>query len=370
MFFKSIFRCLWSRYGWAWPGQLLLVLGIGFGGVAPVFAQDLDDVVEWIGSLELEEPEGVFTVKPYVRIDPQGGFIVTDFKEGQVRLYTRSGKLKTYFGEKGTQAPGALSGPAEALRLPTGEILVPDIITGNLVLFDEQGRFLRQYTRIVVSGTVRVLALPDGDVLLIGSKVMAPGAHPLLHRFDPKTGTIRHSFFPHPIPLGSYKNYLFSVGQIVEADVRDNTIVATFSILNKLYFFDLDGNLKREVELPLSHFRKLRKPDREIASRDIFAEELKKHSAVSDLFWIDDRIIVLSYFDAIDPEVGASRWNLAAVTPEGKVLFEVTDTPRLFAVDPETRELFFSHPEHETENYWIVGRLRDQVVQAATGQGR
>ncbi len=64
------------------------------------------------------------------------------------------------------------------------------------------------------------------------------------------------------------------------------------------------------------------------------------------------------------------RWNLAAVTPNGEVLFEITDTPQLFAVDPETGELFFSHPDHDFENHWIVGRLKPEVVQQANGFAR
>ncbi|WP_456428658.1 hypothetical protein [Rhodocaloribacter sp.] len=359
-----------SYFRFSTSGILLLAFGICIGAVGSVSAQEITDVIEWTDSLNLEEPDGIFTVSPEVRIDPRGGFIVTDFKESQVRLYTRSGKLKTYFGEKGTQAPGALRGPVAALRLSSGRILVPELLNGNLSLFGEDGTFLKRHIRVVAGGTNRVQDLPGEDVLLIGTEKLIPGSHPLLHRFHPETGNIRRSFFPHPIPLGSYENYLFTVGKIATADVRDDTIVAAFALLNRLYFFDLDGNLKREVELPLSHFRKMEKPDREVDSREIVAREAKEHSRAQNVFWLDDRIILFQYYDSTDLFRGGIRWKLAAVTPEGEVLFDIADTPQLFTVDPKTQELFFSHPDHDFENYWIVGRLRSQVVQAANGTGR
>ncbi len=54
--------------------------------------------------------------------------------------------------------------------------------------------------------------------------------------------------------------------------------------------------------------------------------------------------------------------RMAAVTTEGEVLFEVEDTPRLLAVDPETGELFFAHPDHDFESHWRVGQINEQLL--------
>lgn len=346
--------------------MVLLLLGRGM-----TFAQELTDVIEWTGSLELEEPDGLYTVSPEVSIDPYGGFIVSDFDESQVRLYARTGELTASFGEKGTQAPSALHGPDAALRLPTGQILVPELLSGNLSLFGEDGRFLKRYTRILSGGTNQVRDLPGEDVLLVGARDLAPGSHPLLHRFDPETGEVKQSFFPHPIPLGSYGNYLFTVGNIACADVRGETIVAAFALLNRLYFFNLEGDLTQHIEVPLTHFRVMEKPGRALTSREAVAEEMRGHSKVVGVFWLDDRVILVQYFDSLDAFTGELRWNLSAVTPEGDVLFDVSDTPQLFAVDPETQELFFSHPDHETENVWAVGRLKIRCCTLHTnGEGK
>lgn len=345
--------------------SILFALIICIVAAPPVSAQELTEIITWTDSLSLGEPDGIYTVSPKVSLDSNGGFIVTDFKESQVRLYTRTGKLKTYFGRKGTQAPGALNGPGAALRLPSGQILVPELLDGDLSLFDEEGTFLKRHNRIVAGGTNRVKDLPGEDVLLVGAENAVPGSHPLLHRFNPITGTIKRSFFPHPIPLGSYENYLFTVGNIAGADVRGDTIVAAFALLNKLYFFDLSGNLKREIELPLTHFRRIEKPHREARSREELAEQEKKLSKVRNVFWLDDQVILFEYYDSIDMFAGKMRYNLAAVTPEGDVLFDLPDTPKLFAVDSEARKLFFQHPDHDFPNHWIVGQLNSSVLQAA-----
>ncbi len=86
---------------------------------------------------------------------------------------------------------------------------------------------------------------------------------------------------------------------------------------------------------------------------------------MNDIFWLSEKVILIQYTDSIDLQRRAVRWNLAAVTPQGKLLFDLRDTPRLFAVDGQHGEMFFSHPDYETENYWIVGRLKPEVLRAA-----
>ena len=54
--------------------------------------------------------------------------------------------------------------------------------------------------------------------------------------------------------------------------------------------------------------------------------------------------------------------QMATVTTGGEVLFEVEDTPRLLAVDPETGAPFFAHPNHDFESHWWVGQISDEVL--------
>lgn len=346
---------------------LFLLIVLLFPLIArPAFAQKLSDVVVWTDSLQLEEPKGVYTVAPEVRID-SSEIIVTDLKESEVRIYTHSGKFKTAFGKKGNQAPGALNGPTAALRLSSGQFLVPDMLNGNISLFDEEGNFIERHQRVVVRGNL-VHNLSGDNVLLIGLRKSNPGSHPLLHHFSPITGKIEKSFFPHPAPIGSYGNYLTTIGRIAIADVRGEIIAAAFSIFDTLYFYNSDGTLRQKLDLQLSHFQKLEKPDREISSRERYEKKLTTHSRMTGVFWINDQTLLLQYRQTTDLEPLTVRSYLAAVTRDGNVLFEISEVPELLAVDPENQKLYFDDPDHDAPNHWIVGRLKDNISKSRTGR--
>lgn len=326
--------------------------------VSVVAAQEIGDVVTWTDSLTLDEPDGVYTVKPRVRLDPNGGFIVTDFDEAEVRFYSTDGTLTSRFGTPGNQGPTALSGPAAAVSLPSGKIVVPEVLNGNVSVFTREGSLVEEYRTVVSLGTNRLRTFPDGGVLLMGSKTSSPGAHPLLHRFDPESGTITKSFSPHPVPLGAYGGYLYGIGDIVSADLRGDEIVAAFGLKPTLYFFSNEGTKRREVEFSLSHFERVPKIAGDVRSRQEFTEITESHSQITDVFWLSDSVILLQYYDSVDFRVGRVQWNLAGVTPSGTVLFDIDNTPKLFAVDPDTGDLFFHHPNSDFPNRWAVGHLK------------
>ncbi|MDQ7041413.1 MAG: hypothetical protein Q9M35_10790 [Rhodothermus sp.] len=324
--------------------------------------QSIENVIIWIDSLKLEETEETFTGIIEVSLDPEGGFLVADVQEHQVRLYTREGKLRLYFGGPG-EAPGRLRNPRAPVRLLSGRILVPEF-DGHLSLFDPRGKFIKRYTRVIAPGTYALRDVPGPEVLLIGMRKAQRGSQPLLHFFNPEKGKITKSFFPHPISPAQYGGVIYSLSNSVDADVLGNRIVATFLLLNRLYFFDLKGRFIEEIEVPLRHFRRTI-PEKPIASLEAFTKFLESHSFLARVFWLNRKIILILYQDLLDVQRRKDRWSLAGVTPKGRVLFEVTDIPRLLAVDPRTGTLFFTHPDSETENYWLVGRLKPHVLRAA-----
>jgi len=328
-------------------------------------AQDISDVIEWIEEITLEEKDNFWIINPYVSIDPEGGFLVAD--RDRVCAYTRSGKIKVCFGESGAPgAPGTLQSPDEPVRVSSGHILVPEVTTGNVSVFDSEGNFVKRYPRIT-QGPVFLRNLPlENKVLVIGLVEVSRGTRPrLLHVFEIEQGRIVQSFFAAPVVLGDYGGLLYTIAPLAVADVRDQTIVAAFALFDELYFFDIQGNFKKKITLSLPHFRKVKQPEKEIESREEWFEFLKTFSTMNDIFWLSEKVILIQYTDSIDLQRRAVRWNLAAVTPQGKLLFDLRDTPRLFAVDGRHGEMFFSHPDYETENYWIVGRLKPEVLRAA-----
>lgn len=332
---------------------LLLLLGVS----RPCFtvAQHLEEVIQWTDSLRLEEPPGIFTVSPHVTFDTNRDFIVTDYSEAQVRLYDRSGRLRLHFGSKG-EGPGEFKNPMGTIRLLTGQLFVFEF-SGTLSLFDERGTFIKRFPRVLPK-ILGIHNLPQGGVLVEGPLRPSLGASPLLHRINPDTGQIEHSFFPHPIPIGTYGNILNGLGEIITADVQGDQIVAAFAPMNRLYIFNLDGTLDREIEIPFQHFRTIHSPGKkELSSKEIF-DALQGFSTIHKVFWLNDGSFLIQYRDVLDWRTGDMRWNLAHVSNRGTLLFDIPNTPQLFTVDKKTSDMFFSHPASLSEEHWIVGNTR------------
>jgi hypothetical protein len=338
-------------------------------------AQDaLSDVIAWTDSLALEErldaPDGVYTVWPVASIDSHGGFIVVDRRERQVRLYDREGNLNDYFGRRG-QGPGEFNTPTTALRLSSGHVLVPDIHGGTISRFDEDGNFVEKTPRLF-RRIYQIHRLPNDDEILVAGlqaqgedQRRQPGSFPLLHRFNLESEEIVRSFFPHPIPLGSYGNILFGIGHMASADVFGNQIVVAFAPQGKLYFFDVSGAPTGSVDIPLEHFRALE--DLDVGSGTLSSSEIwdysTMHSEINKVQWLREDVILVKYWDLIEREPWTTQNNVAAVTPEGTLLFDIADTPRFLTADRNTQELFFSDPDYEVENRWKVGRLIESVFE-------
>ena len=333
-------------------------------------AQDLSDAIEWTGTIELEEQMegegGVYTMWPVPRIDPEGGFLVIDAPEHQARLYDESGRLKHYFGRAG-QGPGEFQRPVSALRESSGNILVADA-QGTVQRFDPTGTFLERTERIL-NGIYQLHSLSGESALLaVGTQEgLVPGQHPLLHRVDMTSERVVESFFPHPIALGSHENVLFGLGDPAAADVYEGQIVAAFAPVDRLYFFDLEGTEVDSLSLPSEHFRRIEKPDFEDPSdRRRHTQYIEEHSTtfsrIDSVFWLNEDILLVSYFDLLERDPWTVKYNVMAVARSGELLFDVADAPRLLTVNPDTQELIFSDPDYEVENRWRVGQIRNAVL--------
>lgn len=339
---------------------------IFFLGSGILYAQDTDEpqrAFEWEHTIEIEETEDAFVVNPKIRVDGDR-LIVAD--ESQIRIYDLDGTLLMQMGEPGGEAPGALRFPAPAIQLSSGSYVVPDALTGNLSLFDQDGTFLDRHTRVVApAGTHEVALLPGtDDVLMVGAaQVEGGGASPLLHRFNVEDGEVKQSFFPHPIPLGEYGGLLFTLGEISNVDIRNDRIAATFRVLPSLFIYDIDGELVERLDFPLQTFRNP-KPD-QLSSREEWFGFMLEHSFVTDVFWLTDDVLLLQFNDLEEfgEDGSVTNWRLAAVNLDGDVLFEWIDTPRLFGIHPETRKMYFQDPDAEVPNRLKVGQFSESVLQ-------
>lgn len=333
-------------------------------GENAIHAQDTDEsqrAFEWERTIEIEETDDAFVVNPEIRVG-KDQLIVAD--ESQIRIYDLDGSLLMQMGEPGDQAPGALQMPMPAVQLSSGTYAVPDALTGNLSLFEEDGTFIDRHTRVVApAGTHEVVLLPGtDDVLMVGADQVVRGeASPLLHQFNPEDGEVKQSFFPHPIPLGEYGDLLFSLGKIANVDIRNDRIAATFRVLPSLFIFDLNGEPIERLDYPLRSFRN---PDPDqLSSREEWSGFMLEHSFVSNVFWLNDDVLLLQYkdFEEFGEDGSVTNWRLAAVNLDGDVLFEWIDTPRLFGIHPETRKMYFQDPDAEVPNRLKVGQFSEHV---------
>lgn len=337
-------------------------------------AQELTDVIHWTDEITLEENEEVFTDRLNVRVEPDR-FLISDRGEDQVREYTRDGELLNYFGEDDPQAPGGLQFPSAPLRMNNDTILVPSTGNGSLSIVDQNGNLLERRSRVAGGLTFSVEPLSrNGQVLFVGHNGEgredtsglreAPEGTPyFLNHLDISSGEVTKSFYPLPDPYGSHAGLLYSFSPIVNTDVYSERIAAGFLLSNTIALFDIDGTHLGDVEPALSAFKEVEQTE-EQPTRDEWEAELVRRSLFNTLFWLNDETLLIqftnSYFD--DQDERQLNRVLAAVTTEGDVLFEVEDTPRLLAVDPETGDIFFAHPDHDFESHWRVGQVKEEVL--------
>lgn len=328
-------------------------------GGQPAWAQGFNDVFVVTERITLEEPDDVYTVFPHISSGEAGNetLIVTDAEESQVRVYDRRGGFEALVGTRG-RGPGEFQDPQIAIRVPGGNLVV-GTLDGALSVFDASHTFIETHAGVLNAITGATVIPSTSRLLLVGSEKRERGAHPLLHFFDLSSGTVTHSFFPHPTALGTYGHILMGVADLAAADARKDQIVAVFGPEPALYLFEADGTLMRRVPFSLRHFRVLDAPERDdpIESRAVF-EAQTSYSRFTRAVWVTPDVVLLQYFDLLDVRSWSVRHSLAAVRTDGTVLFEITDTPRLFGHDAQTGALFFQDPEWATPERIIVARLR------------
>ncbi len=314
---------------------------------------DLESVIRWVGSVDLEENATVINVSPRVSLDPMGGFIVSDLKEAQVRIYGRDGRLRGAFGVKGA-GPGEFSTPVVgAVRVGSDAILAAEF-SGKLTLLDSTGARVLGTSQVPLMPLYGVVALDSPErVLLVGRGSAAAGG-PLLHVWNRRSGTVERSFFVPPPPTPDLAAAAVFAGH-AGAAYRSDRIAAVFAMDPVLHLFDTAGAAIGDVPIPFTGFRKLEVSPPAAFSRVAMQQWAESFSRVSDVVWLADDTLLVQYYDmdGVTP-----RWSLLGMTSDGEGLFEIRNTPRLLAVDPAGGELVFVRPGSETPNRWQLARIQ------------
>lgn len=358
---RSGHRCPPRSRSIAWALSLCVTAaagGCGSGGDADpqtlvesdrilvVDGREFDELFVVVDSLELEESEAVATVFPYVSVDPQGGFLVADPREHQVRVYSRQGKLEQIFGG-GTDRVDSIKRPYLARRLPDGAIAVANLV-GPLTVIPQDSGEASKFIPFPFRLMRRVEVLSEREVLLVGPD-SAP-ATASLHVLNVSDGRIVRSFFPPPQHLHVGVTTMFSS---VRTARRGNRLAAVHMSSDTLVFFDLAGTELSRVPIPIEPFIAPLGPlpgIESLAERDVWANQF---THITNVFWIEDNQLIVQWNKVWSQGID---WGIVKMDTTGAREWAVAPAPRLMAVRDD--EFFFQDPDSDAPNRWLVAKLR------------
>lgn len=307
---------------------------------------------EIVGEITLEESDEVITVSPKTSLDAAGDILIADGREAQIRIYRTDGSLVTHFGRRGS-GPGEFSMPQRAHRLPSGALMVADIVRG-LAIFDSLGTAYVEATYPPVSPLYTALPLSDSLVLVAGRQTPTEGRDErpsLLFVWNRITRTVVHRFFPTP----GDTTILRAAGNFGWANmaVRGDTVAALFAMTDTLFFFNTAGVALGRIPLPMERFLRM---ESFVVTNDPVkrTEWLGGLHFLESVHWLADGTLLVQYER---PERLGSEWHLLWITRDGRRLFDLHDTPRLLTVQAD--RLYFLRPDSETPDRWLIARLHD-----------
>ena len=311
--------------------------------------------LEYVRSFDVEETDDVVNVTPNVRNDPQGGFLVADPSEAQIRRYSPDGKLLWFAGRQG-QGPGEFTGVTSIVRLASGGIVAADR-NGRLTFFDADAR---RVTRTVETKLQRVedLEILDDSTLLMSGVDRTGHAGPRLHVWSiPGNAVERHFFAPFS---GQTSRMAATAAGFVTASLRGDTIAATFGSSDTIYFFTRDGRDAGRIPFASQHFRVAPKAreGRPITDPRERAEWVSKFDIVAGVHWLSDGTLLVMYQSILAEQALGRRWHLLGLDRSGSRRFEFHNvSARVLGADPSSRTVMLVPPDAEAPNRWAVARL-------------
>lgn len=304
-----------------------------------------------IDTLVLEETDKFFLGDPHFENVSDSLILAIDKSQSKVFIYTKTGKLKSFWGRKGS-GPGDLTNPTSATILQDGNILVTEF-NGRITKFSPEGDHLAilntKITRL--NGSIE---LPNGKVLLTGG-MQSPENNYLLFIFNPSSMEIESRSFSLPFDPKEYAFQPLTLAEPSHAVVCSDKIVAVHVMLPELFFFDFEGNLIQRKKINSQLFNQMEK----VTSLNNPKETVKKYGDASwilDLHCVNDGYILIQFLKDLRGEQ-ENPVSLMLVNKIGELIKESSNMPLIKFSKIGTDTLFLPNRKKPLPNTAIKSVL-------------
>lgn len=344
-------------------GLILIIFSIH---VMSTLGQSFSDIIKIEEKLNFDR--GNF--KPNIElswvytIDESSNIIDTNLKGHNVTIYNSSGKLINRFGSRG-QGPGDFEYPTSSIRVEDGRILVSEF-SGKMSLFSSDGDSLIEIFDTKVLPLTSIIEIGKNKILLAGNSVEKRDSSYLLHIYDISNQKVDKSFLKLPFDHRDYAQVFRMSAQLVVATNFGNKIAAAVTPFKKIYFFSTNGDLEKSFQLGLNKFTEPEKTTNSFTSDQIF-EYTSTFSMIERLFFLPkEELFLISYsrvteVDVKNPSDRIMEYSLACFDKEGRILFELNDTPELLTVDLKNSYLFF-RGHAQDPSHLLKGKINRSIL--------
>ena len=345
---------LWARPSARRSFGFLAAVAIQVGIPQQAAARQIrfDSLFEWTGALVLEERPEAVNSGPVLGADPLGGWIVTDTREAQVRLYDSSGRLRAYFG-RGGQGPGEFRSLIAAFRTNQGQLVTVDQ-TGRLIVWTEDGS---RHQRTLETRVPRVQAAtdlgPDSTILLTVPQLASPSGltSSVLHVTDLSRGQVARRMLEISVPESEITAWVsITAGGLTRAG---EWLFVTLPLADTIWGIPAPYDAAaRRIAINSSYIsarRPIPNPSRDRAAFDRWVRDARFVGAAYPAG--SDAVFVSLYGVGKDP-------ILLTVPFDGSRAQEVIGAPTLFGFDSLLGEYVFRDPDELEPNRFRRARLR------------
>lgn len=312
--------------------------------ITVVGGQPFESLFTVVDTLTLEEPRGIVTVLPRVTVDRDGGFLLADEQEHQVRVYSPQGRLRQTYGA-GTPRPDSIRLPQRAIRLPNGHLLVVNIV-GPVTIIPADSALPSRFLPLSLRTARNAVSINSRTVVLAGSDSNPVSA--TLFRLDLEAGRLGDHFFPPPEHLDRWVTTTFS--SVLVAG-RGSRVAAVHMLSDTLTILDESGRTTARIAIPIDPFRVPGGPLPNLESSAAQHAWITRFTMITDLFWVADDQFVVQWVKPVGTGL-ASDWGVLQMDTTGALVWAMAPSPTLVAV--ANGKYYFRDPAGMMPNRWLV----------------